>query len=46
MASFPPKFDLGPDADPAPMPQHIPWGYGYDRVTAMVIDPERLYVYW
>ena len=28
------------------MPQHIPWGYGYDRVTAMVIDPERLYVYW
>ena len=46
MASFPPKFDLGPDVDAAPMPQHIPWGYGYDRVTAMVIDPERLYVYW
>ena len=46
MASFPPKFDLGPAADSAPMPQNIPWGYGYDRVTAMVIDPERLYVYW
>jgi hypothetical protein len=46
MASFPPKFDLGPAVDAAPMPQHIPWGYGYDRVTAMVIDPERLYVYW
>ena len=46
MASFPPKFDLGPAVEAAPMPQHIPWGYGYDRVTAMVIDPERLYVYW
>ncbi len=46
IASFPPKFDLGPAVDAAPMPQHIPWGYGYDRVTAMVIDPERLYVYW
>ena len=46
VASFPPKFDLGPAVDAAPMPQHIPWGYGYDRVTAMVIDPERLYVYW
>ncbi len=46
MASFPPKFDLGPAVDAAPMPQHIPWGYGHDRVTAMVIDPERLYVYW
>ena len=28
------------------MPQNIPWGYGHDRVTAMVVDPERLYVYW
>jgi hypothetical protein len=26
--------------------EHIPWGYGQDRVTAMVVDPERLYVYW
>ena len=46
LASFPPKFDLGPDVDAAPMPRNIPWGYGYDRVTAMVVDPERLYVYW
>jgi hypothetical protein len=46
MASFPPKFDLGPNVDAAPMPQNIPWGYGADRVTAMVVDPERLYVYW
>jgi hypothetical protein len=26
--------------------EQIPWGYGQDRVTAMVVDPERLYVYW
>src|SRR5215831_8292816 len=46
LASFPEKFDLGPKVDAAPMPDNIPWGYGYDRVTAMVVDPERLYVYW
>ena len=39
------KFDLGsrivePPAD------HIPWGYGQDRITALPIDPRRLYVYW
>ena len=28
------------------MPQDIPWGYGQDRVTGMVVDPDRLYVYW
>ena len=28
------------------MPQDIPWGYGHDRVTGMVVDPDRLYVYW
>ena len=26
--------------------QHIPWGYGITRVTAMAVDPERLYAYW
>ena len=26
--------------------EHIPWGHGQDRVTAMVVDPERLYAYW
>ena len=26
--------------------QHIPWGYGATRVTAMPVDPERLYAYW
>ncbi|MES1164637.1 MAG: hypothetical protein ABUR63_02675, partial [Verrucomicrobiota bacterium] len=24
----------------------IPWGYGRDRVTAMVVDPDRLFIYW
>jgi hypothetical protein len=46
IASFPRKFDLGPATEAAPMPQNIPWGYGHDRVTAMVVDPERLFVYW
>jgi len=39
------KFDLGAPV-PEPMPEHIPWGYGQDRITAMVVDPERLYAYW
>ncbi|HEX3693796.1 MAG TPA: DUF4912 domain-containing protein [Polyangia bacterium] len=43
---FPPKYDLGPDAEELQMPRHIPWGYGQDRVTAMVVDPDRLFVYW
>jgi hypothetical protein len=24
----------------------VPWGYGVDRVKAMAVDPERLFVYW
>jgi hypothetical protein len=44
--SFPQKFDLGPGLETVEMPQDIPWGYGHDRVTGMVVDPERLYVYW
>jgi len=43
---FPSKFDLGPDAEVQPMPDNIPWGYGEDRVTAMAVDPDRLYAYW
>ena len=27
-------------------PAAIPWGYGVDRVGAMAVDPERLFVYW
>jgi hypothetical protein len=31
---------------PTEAPRAIPWGYARDRVTAMPVDPERLYVYW
>ena len=41
----PRKFDLGQPRERT-LPEHIPWSYGRDRVTAMVIDPDRLYVYW
>jgi hypothetical protein len=46
------KFDMGqaPDRDPAGVralaEAHIPWSYGRDRVTAMPVDADRLYVYW
>ena len=26
--------------------EHIPWAHGHDRITTMVVDPERLYAYW
>jgi hypothetical protein len=39
------KFDLGRTEAPPP-PQHIPWSYGRDRVTAMVVSPQTLFVYW
>jgi len=42
----PTKFDLGQGRDPEPPREHLPWGYGRDRVTAMPVDPDRLYVYW
>jgi len=45
-SSFPSKFDLGPGTEPAEPQRNIPWGYGQDRVTAMVVDPERMFVYW
>ncbi|HEY4184741.1 MAG TPA: DUF4912 domain-containing protein [Polyangia bacterium] len=42
------KFELrqkgaGGTAEPS---KDIPWGYGRDRVTAMAVDPDRLFVYW
>jgi hypothetical protein len=40
------KFDLGRPPDRGAEVRHIPWGYGRDRITAMVVDPDRLYVYW
>src|SRR4051812_33852708 len=30
----------------APRVEHIPWGYGHDRITAMAVDPNRVYLYW
>ncbi|HET6280968.1 MAG TPA: DUF4912 domain-containing protein [Polyangia bacterium] len=45
-SSFPSKFDLGPGTEQSEPPRNIPWGYGQDRVTAMVVDPERMFVYW
>ncbi len=45
-ADAPRKFDLGLTSVEADEPVDIPWGYGEDRVTAMAVDPERLYVYW
>ncbi|MBL8842720.1 MAG: DUF4912 domain-containing protein [Planctomycetes bacterium] len=45
------KFELGPHEwtrllDSREKTQTIPWGYGRDRVTAMAVDPERLFLYW
>jgi hypothetical protein len=46
------KFDVGEGAEPdlaalrAESESSIPWGYGRDRVTAMPVDPDRLFVYW
>ncbi len=40
------RFDLGRPAEPVVVREHIPWSYGQDRVTAMVLGPDRLYVYW
>src|SRR5262245_722153 len=45
-ADRPHKFDLGQPTEKGDEAEHIPWGYGQDRVTAMVVDPERLYAYW
>lgn len=39
------KFNLGQEVA-AEAPRYIPWSYGNDRVTAMVVDPRALYVYW
>jgi hypothetical protein len=39
------KFELreGAKSEPA---ETIPWSYGYDRVSGMAVDPDRLFVYW
>ena len=41
------KFELStPLAADDTGPRDIPWSYGRDRVTAMPVNPERLYAYW
>jgi hypothetical protein len=40
------KFEVGRRRGGERPPEEIPWGYGYDRVTAMAVDPDRLFVYW
>ena len=44
--TLPKRFEQDIPEDAKPPPAHIPWSYGYDRVTAIVVDPDRLYVYW
>jgi hypothetical protein len=39
------KFELR-DTGKVAAPVTIPWSYGYDRVTGMAVDPDRLFVYW
>lgn len=41
------KFEVGKHAESAVQePRDIPWGYEWDRVTGMPVDPERMFVYW
>jgi hypothetical protein len=45
------KFELGPAdwthvIDAREKAQTIPWGYGRDKVAAMAVDPDRLFIYW
>jgi hypothetical protein len=39
------KFELGPAASSLDSGE-LPWGYGVDRITAIVRDPESAYLYW
>lgn len=39
------KFEVREHAK-AEVPDTIPWSYGYERVTGMAVDPDRLFVYW
>jgi hypothetical protein len=40
------KFDLGSRAQEPRPAEHIPWGYGQNRITTLVVDPRRMYAYW
>src|SRR5437773_1283001 len=40
------KFEMGEHGVATEEPRAIPWSYGMDRVTAMPVDPDRLFAYW
>ncbi len=45
------KLEPSPITESAPRrtllnSRQIPWGYARDRVTAIPVDPERLFIYW
>lgn len=41
------KFELGaPEATHDVDAGELPWGYGQDRITALVRDPDSAYLYW
>jgi hypothetical protein len=40
------KFDLGSRVRDSRPVEHIPWGYGQNRITTLVMDPRRMYAYW
>jgi len=40
------KFEVGEHGAATEEPRTIPWSYNQDRVTAMAVDPDRLFVYW
>ncbi|MBN2372019.1 MAG: DUF4912 domain-containing protein [Vicinamibacteria bacterium] len=39
------KYDLGA-GDHERRPAQIPWSYGKDRITSMLVSPEALFTYW
>ena len=39
------KFEVREPAQ-VETPATIPWSYGYNRVTGMAVDPDRLFAYW
>src|SRR2546421_225315 len=40
------KFEVGKHGAVKEEPRTIPWSYSHDRVTAMPVDADKLFVYW
>jgi uncharacterized protein len=40
------KFEVGEHGAATEEPRTIPWSYDHDRLTAMPVDPDRLFAYW